>query len=266
MRLRHLSGERLDEHHKAIIDYIKNNAGCSEKQVFDAMYQNGVCSKMTTVRKIGQLRRMDEIRDSLKEGERGFHKMYINDKNQFNRISAMLSIMEQYVEHLDNSISNISKLMDQYKGTKKDRSERPTLENLNAPLLSNDLADLKADLTWHVSNIKNMLEVLLIYSSKTHDPNDTQLLYKRIVNLLLKILDHSKVSLESELAVPKIQMVMQELQEKVPDKFPPFMIEKDLMGCALKEGIIKVNLNKELVAIHDKFKKEFPVQMPVRAK
>src|ERR1044072_9135079 len=115
MRLRHLSGERLDEHHKAIIEYIKNNAGSSEKQVFDAMYQNGVCSKMTTVRKIGQLRRMDEIRDSLKEGERGFHKIYINDKNQFNRISAMLSVMEQYVNRLDNSISNISKLMDQYK-------------------------------------------------------------------------------------------------------------------------------------------------------
>ena len=93
------SVERFDKHHKAILDFIKNNPESTENQVVKAMEANpepNRCSKMTTLRKLDELIEKGEIRD-LKEEKSGFHKLYVNENNDFNRINEQLTQINLYL-------------------------------------------------------------------------------------------------------------------------------------------------------------------------
>lgn len=76
------------------MEYIKQHEGPNENQIVNALHQQKVSSKRTTLKKIRELKEKGEIIDSLKEGESGFHRLYINKDNEFNKIDNMLRELE----------------------------------------------------------------------------------------------------------------------------------------------------------------------------
>ena len=175
MRLNHLPSERLDNHHKAIMEYVKKNPGCSEKQVFDAMDNQGICSKMTTVRKIKELKKMEEIRDSLADGKKGFHKLYINEKNEFNRVNKALLKIERIVDSMSEP-SKVIKSMGE-PDMIKDVPKRRIVKNLHDNFLGG-----------YEQSIDNMLEALLcVVNKKIHSEKDAWALYSRIIKSKIKL-------------------------------------------------------------------------------
>ena len=100
--------ERLDDHQKAIVEFIRNNPHRTENQIVKAMEQSGQCSKMTTLKKLQLLIEMDEIKDlSKKDGSR-FHRFIVNEKSEFNQISEKLSEFEALI-HSFGKVENLVK-------------------------------------------------------------------------------------------------------------------------------------------------------------
>jgi arginine repressor len=96
-----ISAERLDNRDKAILQYIKEHNGTTENEIVKNLHKRKISSKLTTLRKIKELKMRGEIKDLLKEGESGFHKLYINENNEFNEISKKLAEVEALLNRLE---------------------------------------------------------------------------------------------------------------------------------------------------------------------
>jgi hypothetical protein len=119
--LQEYGGTRLDEFHSQIFNYISQNPGQTENRVVKEMTDRKVCSKITTLKKIRELKEMGEIHDLLKPGESGFHKLYITKERKFQRIDKIISDIETVLDSLNKSFEKISKM---HKHTKKDEQEQ----------------------------------------------------------------------------------------------------------------------------------------------
>jgi hypothetical protein len=178
MRLKHIhigEVERLDDHHKAILYFIKNNPQQTENQIVKAMEKQKVCSKMTTLKKLDELIEKVEIKDLLKKGEGGFHKFIINDNNTFNLINNELSELEKIVDSMSQPM-------------KKFRSLGYWREIRQVPdrYIVMDLDDHFVEP--YTGSVECMLDILLVLiNSKIQSQKDAWFLYSRIIELKIKL-------------------------------------------------------------------------------
>ncbi len=86
---------RFDGRDKAILQYIKEHDGTNENEIVKGLLEQKLSSKLTTLKKLKDLKQRGEITDSLKEGQSGFHHYSINkDKSEFNQIYERLLRIE----------------------------------------------------------------------------------------------------------------------------------------------------------------------------
>jgi hypothetical protein len=253
MRLKRIQigeAERLDAHHKAILNFIKNNPGQTENQIVKAMEVKGICSKMTTLKKIDELIVMKEIKDLSKKGENRFHKFILNDENEFNLIDDWLSKLECTGEIIGHTIEKARELERRYKD----------IQDLPAELIV-----LDSDLSYaYAGSIKQMVEILLIESNRRIQSwKDRQILYSRIIKLLMKMIPYVYLrginSFADRNPDSPLHMLNQDLH-KGKRKFSK--MKKDPITYAMEEGIMKDNMLDELRSIFINFQKEFlPVSL-----
>jgi hypothetical protein len=147
-----------------IREYIREHDGTTINRVADHMTRNGICSYVTTLNKVNNL--IDKrIVEDRKEGN-SFHRLYINDKNDFNIIDNQLNEIENALNLMDKPIR---KIISQRFGT---RAQDETFEFRE-----------KYD-----SFFTGMLRILLEYTAyKIRSEKHSQMLYDRIVKLILKL-------------------------------------------------------------------------------
>lgn len=180
--------KRLDKKHEAILKYIERHPDVTENQVVKAMHEKRICSKLTTLKKLHDLKDRDEVRDSLKEGESGFHKLRVNNENEFKAMDKGLSEIENIIHYIQGDVSIISKEWDS------------ATDNI-----PNELSDL---VRFYINPYLDLMETMIrIYTFIIHtrisSAKDLQLLYGKIIKLMLLLskqspyFRHDAVSLDS---------------------------------------------------------------------
>jgi hypothetical protein len=175
--------ERLDLHHKALLDFIKNNPRCTENQVVKAMEMKAhkVCSKMTTLRKIDELIEKQEIKDLLEKGKTGFHRFIINENNEFNKIYNDLSEIDKIIDNVDKSIESIYRTHPEWK--KKQLNFRAPEE------IRSDFENFFfIELSIGFSKILQRINAIL-------SENDSRILYDKLINVITKMYERSSKTL-----------------------------------------------------------------------
>jgi len=168
--LQEYGGVRLDEYHTQIWNYISKHPGQTENHVVKEMYDRKISSKITTLRKIRELKEMGEIHDLLNPGESGFHKLYVTKPSQFNRIDEIISEIEVVLDALKKPFEKFSKM---HKDTKKDEREQDHIFL--------DLFDFL---------INHMFDMLLFYiHDNVASERDQQILNKKIIELKIHLKD-----------------------------------------------------------------------------
>jgi hypothetical protein len=164
--------ERLDKYHKKILEYIKNNSGQTENQIVNAMHKKKICSKVTTLKKIDELIEKNELKDLLNEGESGFHKYIINNENEFNLINDKLLEIENFMSEV------YEKFLNQFK---QDFTPRPA----GIVLAVEEIAKFNSIIEYSFHGI--VLFLLQDIFSKIESEMDKQVLYDRVIRLMLKL-------------------------------------------------------------------------------
>lgn len=236
------SDTRLDKRDKAILQYIKEHEGPNENQIVNALHKQKLSSKRTTLKKIKELKEKGEIIDSLKEGQSGFHRLYINeDKSEFNQISEKLS----EVEVLLDPFEKYAKLIDQ-------RHARFGLDKAKDEIYFLFIAGYFESLTL-------MLVMLLDWTKNViRSEKDAQILYEKIIQLFTKLFKISPIKtlknmLEETMlsSMKKEESTIQEIESKIAkyEKKTPIPKSKirdqiQLMGNEIKSTESHIDIIK----------------------
>jgi hypothetical protein len=164
--------ERLDKYHKKILEYVKNNSEQTENQIVNAMHKKKICSKVTTLKKIDELIVKNEIKDLLKQGESGFHKYIINNENEFNLINDKLLQIENFMSEV------YEKFLNQFK---QNFTPRPA----GTVLAVEEVSKFNSLIEYCFHGI--VLFLLQDIFSKVESEKDKQILYDRVIRLMLKL-------------------------------------------------------------------------------
>gem|GEM_PF-1645568 len=79
-----------------------------------------------------------------------------------------------------------------------------------------------------------------------------------MANYMVRMMRHKDNSgLVDPIKAIEVQQALLQVQKTDIDKMPHFMIEKDLLSCAMKEGIIKTDLVSELKSVTKSFREAF---------
>jgi len=97
--------EDLDEYEKKIHDYILANGPCTENSVRQAK----LCAPMWARKKIKSLIANGFVEDR-KVGN-GFHRLYISDRTEFNRINKTLKDIDKYIDTMYVPVKQIRQLI-----------------------------------------------------------------------------------------------------------------------------------------------------------
>jgi hypothetical protein len=137
-----------DKYMKATRNYIKNNPGTNENQVKIDLAKRGICSELTTRRKIKDLLELGIIED--RKERNGFHQLYLCDRSEYNRIDKILDSMWLFGNMLDD----------------------PRVFRFSAECY--EMVDLMLSILLYQTNNRNLSK------------NDSMILSREIVNLALK--------------------------------------------------------------------------------
>jgi hypothetical protein len=169
--------ERIDAHHKAILDFIKKAPSQTENRIVKSMEEQKICSKMTTLKKLDQLLEMGEIKDLINEGPSGFHKFIINNNNTFNLINNELSELEKIVELMSEPMKRFISIGGDNPDDIRRVPDRWILKELDDKFFGA-----------YKETTREMLEILLIeISNKIQSQKDAWTLYKKIIELQIKL-------------------------------------------------------------------------------
>lgn len=158
----------LNERAIKIINYIKENPGTTENKVVLYMDEKSLCSRLTTLKEIDSLVSREIIEDR-KEGN-SFHRLHANNQNEFNRIDLEITEIETIMDEMDEPLRKLSQIS----------------------MRENELAD-RANLrvNFHYpyrDSVGTILQILLLWTStKIRSKNYSQILYTRIMKLMLKL-------------------------------------------------------------------------------
>lgn len=170
--------QRLDNSHRAIIDFIKIHPGVTENKVVQEMHKRKICSKITTLKKIRELLDMGEIIDSLKKGESGFHRLIVNDSNEFNAI--------------DNELSQIETIIDNKNEYRTDTdSYTEKSETKNGSSRSDTIIEYQLVIITSMLLFRSLIRVNNIIKSE----KDSQLLLTKIIRVMQKMANLSSQTL-----------------------------------------------------------------------
>jgi hypothetical protein len=101
--------KRLDKYHNEILNYINEQPGQTENKVVTEMKKRKKGSKVTILRKIKELKEMGEITDLLKDGESGFHKLYVKKEIEFKLIDVIIDNLGKTINETKASLEKKSK-------------------------------------------------------------------------------------------------------------------------------------------------------------
>lgn len=160
-----------------VSSYIKNNPYCTKNQVVNGIQDY---SRLTVLQAINELmdtetgKRVNFIRDKPK----GFYKLFINDKNEYNQISEQLAIVRKSITELTRIVLTHS-LNERNSGNKT--GELGLLQSM-AELLEHSAYIVTSFLANSISdNIKSI--------------NDRDSLYRELVNVLVDFQKLNKILL-----------------------------------------------------------------------
>lgn len=154
---------------EAAIEFIKKNPGTNVNRLVDHMEKSGLCSRMTTLKEISHLENTGRIEDR-KVGN-SFHQLYFSDRNEFNQIDKEL----REIEIIVNRMEVIHRKVEQ-----------------NSEKIDNRLLTISGPFSDFVFNYQEsihiMLRSLLVrINNSVHSSKDSQTLYTKITELLLKV-------------------------------------------------------------------------------
>jgi len=247
--------KRLDSHHKAILEFIKNSPNCTENQVVKAMEVQKVCSKMTTLRKLDELIEKQEIDDLLNEGDSGFHRFIINENNEFNRIDKTLTEIEKTIDVMDEPLKKIDRLLENQRRTvnneweeirKLEGLEREVRKKQIDKLLSKELTPLEHHFKFnYVQIIETMLHILTVrINDNIHSDKDLQILYTKIIKLIRKVSEYEP-GFHTMSLVTLLEHHIRQVQSNEP------------VRVYANKNEINLRAADSVIASVEKFKKEF---------
>ena len=89
-----------DKYMQSVLHYIRDNPGRNENQIKSDLAKEGTCSELTTRRKIKRLLDLRLIED--RKIKNGFHKFYLSDRSEYNRIREILDSIWQFGNLLED--------------------------------------------------------------------------------------------------------------------------------------------------------------------
>jgi hypothetical protein len=164
----------LDDKERVIRNYILEHPGVTDNKVAIHMVNQGLLSKVPTLKRINSLITRGIIEDRKKGNS--FHRLYVTDKTQFNTIYRELlevsAIMEDMLE-----------LSERYQHLAKAKVIPTTTAETDPGVIL-----LEFDSKAYVDTVSAMLRILLVWThiSKINDA-DKNLLYQKITNALIKL-------------------------------------------------------------------------------
>lgn len=236
-----------------IYEYVLNHKGTTKAEVI--RYMDGRASLATTHKIIKEFVDNEKFFVKIDLNNSQIHHLYINDANDFNRINKLLSRLEFLGGVLYKTLLKLSELIG--KRRDNDTNERPNKDNLDAPLSARDLIHLTADLGFFVDAVKKMLDNLLVQTNNLiHSEKDSQMFYTRICKIKVKMMCHEEGKIDPIELIDNLQVFFQ-IQKTEKEKMPSLIIEKDLISCAIKEGIIEADIVSQLRSINKSFSESF---------
>jgi hypothetical protein len=158
-----LPGQEIES---KIIDYIKQNGGTTKNKVADYMSKKEISSYVTTLKAIDRLKSKNIVEDR-KEGN-SFHRLFINNKNDFNKI--------------DEHLTKIENLLDEMR--------EPVRRVVTIPYASRNYSRAVDFKIKYEAFFSTMLQALLWHTAdRIHSERDSHVLFNRIVKLMLKLRD-----------------------------------------------------------------------------
>jgi hypothetical protein len=216
---------RLDKRDKAILHYIKEHSGTTENEIVNALVKQKISSKLTTLKKIRELKEKNEITDSLKEGQSGFHHYFINENNEYYRIDKAITEVESILDSFESIVG---------------RLENNTLK-ISDPGKT-PIIDVDAFMVSYGEAIQYGLHSLLVHIyRRVHSQKDSQILYTRVMDLMIKVgqlLSHQRGDkmIDIESYIDNLKLIMR------PDK-KTLTFEKSKLRRMLElfPGFVKVS-------------------------
>jgi hypothetical protein len=158
---------RTDEIELEIIKFIEKNPGRTINQVSQAMSENGVSSRMTTLKKINDLKSDERRIIEDRQEANSFHRLYINDRSEFKLVDTELANIEMTILRMDdNSIK--------YEEMRQTERSNKQADNVMFFLrMSNQLIDIF------------LHNVLLRVNNNVSFETDKQILYTKIIKLMV---------------------------------------------------------------------------------
>jgi hypothetical protein len=222
--------QELDHIEREIRNYILQNqkrSRLTENQVVLAMAEKGICSRMTCLKKIGELKQRDIIED-IKAKQNNFSCLVIKNENDFILISKQLTEIESLIKVMSEPVRKLVELM--------------ARSNPSA-LLSNDVNFLYP----YIETVLTMLEVLLLKTDQViESKTDCQNLHIRIIDLITKLtfqvynLDNAK----------NLLIITRDGLSAVRD---------DLADTGTKNGVISFGMVDRVIKMTDNFESAFLV-------
>jgi hypothetical protein len=167
-----------DDKERVIRNYILEHPGVTANTVATYMVNQGLLSKVPTLKRIKGLITRGII-DDRKKGN-SFHRLYVTDKTQFNTI---------YREVLEVSaiMEDMLELSERYQHLAKVKVI-PTTTAGTDPGVNPRFISLEFDSKAYVDTVSAMLRILLVWThiSKINDA-DKNLLYQKITNAFIRL-------------------------------------------------------------------------------
>lgn len=166
----------LDERSLSIIQFIQNNPGCGTNHVSKAMVNKHISANMTTLNKIKDL-----IEAGILEDRRignGFHRLFINQENEFNRIYKQLIKIEDIIT---NEVKQCTiKVLNLYHEAKEVKSKK-------SDILKKHAFDIFENFMIPIGDVTNFMLHFLLFQTfeKVGSENYRRILNDKIVSLML---------------------------------------------------------------------------------
>lgn len=165
-----------------ILKYIEKNPGTTENKIAMYMDEKKMCSRMTTLKTIEDLK--SNQRGLIVDRQEGnsFHRLHINDKNEFNRIQKELLEIESIIDATH-----------EYKYVVNEYIENAQFGNSRD---AGNAGFLRSQMHIYEPPIKTMLQFLLTRTNNIiHSEKDKQALYAKFIKLITKV-DHENFDVD----------------------------------------------------------------------
>jgi hypothetical protein len=217
---------KSDQIELEIIKFIEMNPGKTINRVAEIMSEKGISSRMTTLKKIDNLKSTERgLIEDRQEGN-SFHRLYINKKSEYKLIDKQLSEIELNILRMRDNIV---------------RYEEVYRQNDNPPQA---LEDLMIFIHVFEQSIDSFLHALLLRINNTiNSETDRQILFGRVIKLMV-FNDMLHTYRESGIR----NSMLKELKEK--------MSSRSFITYTRNNGI-KISAMENFIRFADDFTKKF---------